>query len=78
MDRYIAIDVYALYISYIYWAVHFENSVPASDHQRAFFKDVGLLLKQNCRSRILKGLFGHMLLSHLSEVDKQYILDNKW
>ena len=26
----------------------------------------------------LKGLFGYMLLLHLSEVDKQSILDNKW
>ena len=26
----------------------------------------------------LKGLFGYMLLLHISEVDKQSILDNKW
>ena len=26
----------------------------------------------------LKGLFGHVLLLHLSGVDKQSILDNKW
>ena len=39
---------------------------------------IGTGIYEICPWMLFKGLFGYMLLLHLSEVDKQSILDNKW